>query len=389
MSVFLVGGTSAVFGEDLIVRTMKPYAAVKQKIAALGGVVTYELRNANGLAVTVPDNKVNALKALPEVLDTVRDVEVPNPAPKEVVDLTGDMQGLVAEEAVPANYYTYNVELTNALPLQDAGFEGQGVVVGIIDSGTSATAAALGGRVIGGENFVPGATEPGATAANNDPHGTWVACMIGADAFFGFAHASVLATSLRTHCNPVSAFPCALQVNAATDAVGMVGQAPRARFYALKVFPASGGGAPTSRILQAMDRAIELKNTTMPDMKVVNMSLGGQNLYAGHDLSDELAASMADAGITLTTSSGNAGPSGSTIGHPGSAIGILTVGAANSVVHERVLRDLQYGLGIGALYRPDPTQQMAYFSSRGPNADGRNGPEVVANGFASFAQGAN
>jgi serine protease AprX len=388
-SVLLVGGGGVAIGEKLIVRTPKPYAGVEQKIVALGGVVTYELKHADGLAVTVPDDKVDALKALPEVLEAVRDTEIPNPKPKEVVDVTGDMQSLIAADAVPANYFTYNVELTNALPLQDAGFNGQGVVVGLIDSGTSATAAALGGRVIGGENLVPGATEPGATAANNDPHGTWVACMIGADAFFGFAHSSTLATSLRNNCNPVSSFPCALPVSATLDAVGMVGQAPLARFFALKVFPAAGGGAPTSRILQAMDRAIDLKNTTMPDMRVVNMSLGGENLYAGHDLTDELAASMADAGITLTASSGNAGPSGTTIGHPGSAIGILTVGAANSVVHERVLRDLQFGLGIGALYRPDPTQQMAYFSSRGPNADGRNGPEVVANGFASFAQGAN
>ena len=79
----------------------------------------------------------------------------------------------------------------------------------------------------------------------------------------------------------------------------MVGQAPAAQFYALKVFPAAGGGAPDSRILQAMDRAIELKNTTQPNMKVVNMSLGGATLYAGHDVEDELATSMADGGITL------------------------------------------------------------------------------------------
>ena len=43
----------------------------------------------------------------------------------------------------------------------------------------------------------------------------------------------------------------------------------------------------------------------------------------------------------------------------------------------------------GAVFRPDGNQQMADFSSRGPTADGRDDPEVVANGVWTFAQGAN
>ena len=72
-----------------------------------------------------------------------------------------------------------------------------------------------------------------------------------------------------------------------------------------------------SRILTAMDRAIELKNTTQPNMRVVNMSLGGVTLNAGGDVEDELASSMAAAGISLVASSGNTGPSGMTVGSPG------------------------------------------------------------------------
>ncbi len=124
-------------------------------------------------------------------------------------------------------------------------------------------------------------------------------------------------------------------------------------------------------------------------MKIVNMSLGGATLFAGGDIEDELASSMAASGISLVVSAGNSGPSGSTVGSPGTARHILTVGAASSPVHERILRDVQFGTGIGPLFRPDSHQQMADFSSRGPNADGRIDPEVVANGLASFAQGAN
>lgn len=392
--LFLV---SSAYGAPVIVRASKPYDAVKAKIAALGGTVTYEFKNANGVVADIPAEKVDLLTGTPGVSYYVRDLEVKSPRPMDVVSL-GSESIEVGDVALPGNYFPYGSDLTNSGSLLAGGFAGGGVVVGIIDSGTSRAASALcansancvaTSRVIGGESFVPGATEPGPFATNNNPHGTWVACMIGANRTFGFSRAGTLATAVRNYCTPASSSPCSFAASATVDGIPMVGQAPAAQFYALKVFPASGAGAPTSRILQAMDRAIELKQTTQPNMKVVNMSLGGPTLFAGGDIEDELATSMASAGITLVVSAGNAGPSGITVGSPGTARSILTAAAASSAVHERILRDVQFGTGIGALYRPDNNQQIATFSSRGPNADGRTGPNVLANGFASYAQGAN
>jgi hypothetical protein len=71
-------------------------------------------------------------------------------------------------------------------------------------------------------------------------------------------------------------------------------------------------------------------------------------------------------------------------GSPGTGFGSLTVGAASTAVHERVLRDVQYGTGVGAIYRPTTHTQTAYFSARGPTADGRLDPDILANGFASY-----
>lgn len=394
LCAWFAGGALASADQRILVKTKKPYAAVAAKIVALGGTVTHEFKHADGLVAVIPDGQLDALEKTPGVDYVERDEIVPNPRPRELVALSGENPVLLAADALPANYYSYTSELTNVLPLHNDGFVGQGVVVGIIDSGVSRTATALcdgpcatSTRVLGGESFVPG--EPDATAPTNNPHGTWVATMIGANAAFGFSSTSRLATAVRNYCNPVSASPCSFAVSPTQDGIFMIGQAPAARFFAFKVFPAGGGGAPTSWILQAMDRAVELKTTTMPDMKVVNMSLGGPTLHAGRDIEDELATSMAASGISLIASSGNAGPSGSTVGSPGTARHILTVGASSSPVHERILRDVQFGTGIGALYRPDSTQQVVDFSSRGPNADGRIDPEVVANGFASFAQAAN
>jgi subtilisin family serine protease len=219
----------------------------------------------------------------------------------------------------------------------------------------------------------------------------------------------VLVQSLQANA-PDSVINCPSPLFAGCPAglsiVPMVGTAPLARIYAFKVFPSQGGGAPESRIIKAMDRAITLRrnfNDGVPqvpvagdgsednpfqyealDIRVVNMSLGGPTLNAGRDIEDQLTLAMLDAGITIVTSAGNDGFAAMTGGSPGTGVGSLTVGASNTPVHERVLRDIQFGVGIGPLFRPFDGVQTAYFSARGPTADGRFDPDLSANGFGSF-----
>ena len=288
----------------------------------------------------------------------------------------------------------------------------------VIDSGTAVGAphAALcaTGTVIGGENFVPLTVDPvtSATSRLNDWHGTGVGAMIAAHANFGFISTSRLANTVRLNA-PASIVDCP---NAAfpgcpsgASVIPMFGTAPAAKIYALKVFPSQGGGAPESRIIAAMDRAITLRRNfndgvgTAPvagsgtennpfkydalNIKVVNMSLGGPTLFAGGDLEDQLTKTMLDVGITIVVAAGNDGFAAMTGGSPGTGIGSLTVGASSTPVHERVLRDLQQPgqpVGFGKIYRPFDGVQTAYFSSRGPTADGRFDPELSANGFASY-----
>jgi subtilisin family serine protease len=395
--MLMVAATAGYAEQHVIVKARRPYTAAKADIARIGGEVVYEFKNADGLVVVIPDDKVAALSALKSIEYFVRDALVPQPEPKGVVTAAEAAEAIALEGVQPETYYTHGSELTHAFDLHQQGLTGNGVVVGLIDSGVSANVAALlvnptnpalGSRVIGGQNFVPGATEPGATSPLNNPHGTWVATTIGGNVGFLFSSTSALATAVRLNCpNNRCSFP----LNTTLDVIPIVGQAPAVRFFSLKVFPASGGGAPTSRILQAMDFAIQLKQTTQPNMKVVNMSLGGGTLFAGGDIEDQLAASMAAAGITLVVAAGNGGPSGSTVGSPGTAHNILTVGAASDAIHERIVADLFFlppGLP-GSVWRPDASQQIADFSSRGPNADGRIDPELVANGVWAFAQHAN
>ena len=86
------------------------------------------------------------------------------------------------------------------------------------------------------------------------------------------------------------------------------------------------------------------------NITVCNMSLGGPTLFAGQDLESEMTEAFLAKDIVLVIAAGNAGPSGSTVGSPGTGRDALTVGATSSAVHERILRDMQLGLGLGVLF---------------------------------------
>lgn len=385
-----------------------------------GARVNQVYQNVPGLAVTLPVLAVPAVQGRSDVVGMAKDlvVSVPHPEVKSLPAASGTQ--VVSAAQIPPLLgsrnadYSFNNVLINATPLQNQGILGNGVVVAVIDSGIAnnpSVVPALAGSVIGGESFVVGDTVPSATSTHNGDHGTWVSTTIAGHTIFLFPTASTLVQSLLIHA-PSSVIPCSqLGCPATESGVPMVGVAPAASLYALKVFPAGSDSTTTSRILAGMDRALTLRrnfNNGVPSaptnpgcggednpcvydslpIRVVNMSLGGGTVYAGHDLEDQLTLQMLQAGITLVVSAGNDGPGALTIGTPGTGYGSLTVAAASSAPHERVLRDVQFGLGVGDLYRPFSGLQTATFSSRGPLPDGRVGVAVSANGFATFAQGA-
>lgn len=404
--------------ERLIVSCSRPCADLVTAVQQMGGQVTHRYANIDAVAVNIPQVRLPDLVRAAGPAAISKDVDVARPRPVETATTPDGPLGVIDTASaasggvVPANY-DYNNALTGAATLHTQGRIGQGVVIAVIDSGTanSPSIPALAGSVIGGETFVPAATDPlSATHSENDWHGTAVGTMIAGHTAFVFANSALIVQALDAYA-PGSAFPCpgppfVAPCDATRSLVPMTGTAPGAALYAMKVFPAFGAGAPESRIIAAMDRAITLRrnfNQGVPstpvagdgseanpfvydslEIDVVNMSLGGPTLFAGRDLEDQLTLQMLEVGITLVTSAGNDGFGAMTGGSPGTGFGSLTVGAATTAVHERVLRDNQFGAGVGALYRPTTHLQTAYFSSRGPTADGRLDPDVSANGFASY-----
>ncbi len=384
------------------------YAAVQKLIEDAGGTVRFQYRYVNGMAAQVPSTLLGQLTRMGLVHNVFKDKQLSLPEtphfnrpglsvnPQQAVaeatfqrPLT--VQALQALEHQTDNYSPLTNNLIGANTFMDnTGHSGEGVIVGIMDSGVSTEAVAVGNRVIGGENF----TDDGvpATSPDNAPHGTWVASCVGANAIFGFSNKAIQ-NAVKRYC-PDCVIPN--YFGNGIDGIPMVGAAPGALFYALKIFR-TDGTTSNSIILAAMDRAIELKekyNNGDPDgvnLQVINMSFGGATLYAGEDpFFAQLVEQMDDVGIVVVASAGNAGPAGLTGGDPGLAENILTVGASDLATHERIVYDIFYlGPGGGARYRPVDNHIMAEFSSRGPTPDGRHDPEVVAPGKWRYVQHAN
>jgi Subtilase family len=422
LGLALPAGASTTALESFVLQCSPRCDAVAAAVRQIPGAsVDLTYQNVPGLAVTLPVSAVPAIQGRSDVSGMTKDLAVTLPPPEseqslpapggEQVLTPADLPGFAG--AHPTDY-SFNNDLIGATAIQDQGFFGSGVVVAVIDSGTANNAAvvpSLAGTVIGGESFVVGDAVASPTSTLNGNHGTWVGSVIAGHAIFLFSTTSTLVQSLLLHA-PSSVIDCSLLGCPATlSGVPMVGVAPAASIYALKVFPSTSDSTTTSRVLAAMDRAITIRtnfNNGMPStptnpgcgaendpcvydslpISVVNMSLSGGTLFAGQDLEDQLTLQMLQAGITLVVSAGNDGPGALTIGTPTTGYASLSAAAAATAAHERVLRDLQFGLGIGDLWRPSSGLQTATFSSRGPLPDGRVGVGVSANGFATYAQGA-
>ena len=346
--------------EKVLIRTAKPYGSVVARVGAVGGTVRYQYTYIDAIAAEVPTAGLTALGnlvgtaaiskdveiALPGSVDTVRGRQVPGgtqepEAQADAVEVLGGADIAALAQSNPAAYLL-NLGIANVTPLLAGGITGAGTVVGVIDAGIRPgfPHISLDGSVIGCEDFVGDAL--GCSSSGNNFHGTFVAGMISANVNFVFSPASALRIAVLAECPSCFANPPTNTV------IPMVGTAPLSSLYALRVFGPTGG-APTSRILAAMDRAIALREAynadplTGANISVVNMSLGGATVFAGHDLDDQMVDAMLDHDIVPVIAAGNAGQASLTVGSPGTAFGALTVGAASLSHNERIVNRLQFG----------------------------------------------
>ncbi|MFF1403738.1 S8 family serine peptidase [Streptomyces sp. NPDC058294] len=148
----------------------------------------------------------------------------------------------------------------------------------------------------------------------------------------------------------------------------MNGAAPGAKLVSSRACTWSGGCTNVALTEGMIDLV------TKRGVDIVNMSIGGlPALNDGNNARAELYTRLIDTyGVQLVISAGNSGPGANTIGDPGLADKVISVGAAIS----RQTWAANYGSAVETKY------QMMPFSSRGPREDGGFTPTLTAPGAA-------
>lgn len=205
-----------------------------------------------------------------------------------------------------------SVPLIEVPAVWQAGLDGAGVRVAVVDTGLDVNHPDFAGRVGGTMDF------SGEGFQDNNGHGTHVAGIIaGAGATYR-------------------------------------GLAPGATIYAAKVLRGDGSGM-FSDVMAGVEWAVD------QGVHVINLSLGSSGSSDGNDALSHTCDAAVGRGIVVCVAAGNDGPGSQTVGSPGAARQVITVGAT------------------------DDHDAMASFSSRGPTADGRTKPDVCFPGVGIVA----
>ncbi|MEU6219856.1 S8 family serine peptidase [Streptomyces sp. NPDC047022] len=148
----------------------------------------------------------------------------------------------------------------------------------------------------------------------------------------------------------------------------MSGAAPGAKIVSSRACTWTGGCTNVALTEGMIDLVVN------HGVDIVNMSIGGlPALNDGNNARSELYTRLIDTyGVQLVISAGNSGPGANTIGDPGLADKVISVGAGIS----RETWAANYGSQVTTKY------QMMPFSSRGPREDGGFTPTLVAPGAA-------
>ncbi len=317
----------------------------------------------NGVSLSVPDDQVEDLAALPEVRSVQPVVIIP-----ESKDVVADDGVTAAEEAagVSAPQMVNALDMTGAgIAQSQLGLTGKGVRIGIIDSGVDYDHKEFGGSGVSG----PEPSNPSWDGSTSFPTSKvkW-----GYD-FVGNAYGDKSLPEDQVYTAKPDAFPddcgghgthvagiAAADAAEGTDEIR--GVAPDAELGAYRVFGCTGSTS-SDVMAAAMQMAAD------QGMDVVNMSIGADYVVFSDYPTAVSADAMADKGIVVTVAQGNIGDKGRwTMGAPGSSNKVITVGSVDNVI------ETNYYLTVST----NEGAKFAYATGSGSTAD------VVRDDDASF-----
>lgn len=283
------------------------------KANGLGVLHTYKFA-LKGFTARVPEGKLAALQALPEVAAIELDEIVTLPDEAQAKPGSGD--NTVFAQTLPTGINRVDGELSSAISGNGSG--AVNVDVAILDTGIQPTHPDL--NVVGGRNCSDG-------TSYNDGHG----------------HGTHVAGT----------------VAAKDDTQGVVGVAPGARLWAVRVLNNQGSGT-TSGIICGIDWVTANAST----IEVANMSLGGSgtdSTCGGTDTYHNAICRSVNAGVTYAVAAGNSAANANSY-RPATYAEVITVSA---------LADFNgtSGGGAASTCRADVDDTFASFSNYGSDVD--------------------
>jgi subtilisin family serine protease len=251
----------------IVTFTTPPTANDAALVTGMGGSVRHVYSIIPGMAILLPETAIPGLSRNPRV-----------------ASIEPDTEAQASEDTELGN--SWGVDRIGAGLAHAAGNKGAGVKIAILDTGIDPDHEDLDANYAGGKNFVDPTSDP----IDDHGHGTHVAGIIAAE----------------------------------DNEAGVVGVAPLASIYALKVLDAEGSGY-FGDIIAALDWAVA------EGMQVANLSLGSAK---DPGTAVETAFANAEAAglliVAAAGNSGNAGGGGNKVEYPARYASVIAVAATDA-----------------------------------------------------------
>ncbi len=262
ITVALVGSAALEKKPVIIGFKHKPGQADKDMVRGHGGDIKYSYSIINAVSAKLPEQAIEALKKAQGV---------------DYVELDGTVH--ILADTLPWGVDRIDAELVHPYN------KGTGVKVAIIDTGIDYTHSDLDGNYKGGYNFVSGNADP----KDDNGHGTHVAGTVAAE----------------------------------NNGFGVIGVAPEASLYAVKVLDSTGSGT-FSNVIAGIDWSVN------NGMQVISMSLGANE---GSISLKNAVDNAYSSGVVVVAAAGNDGNSAGTtdtVDYPARYDSVIAVAATDS-----------------------------------------------------------
>ncbi len=342
----------AVIDEEAKKALLEEQADVIEKLQALSPeikiVASYKLV-LNAIAFVAPSELTDKINKIEGVGSVIENTNFERPKISSTEKKLSELSGVLSDKTLNEHN---TVTFIGADKLHAAGISGQGMRVGIIDTGIDYTHAMLGGV---GKKEIYDSIDPN-TTNQYFPNQKVVGGMdfVGSD--YSAGDSDIERNIPKKDVNPIDEAGHGSHVSGTVAGLGdgvktYSGVAPEAKLYGLKVFGKEGSTSDIA-VIQALEYAADPSEKVDPSdrLDVVNLSLGG-GYGKPKILYTEAIKNLTRGGTVVVASAGNSGDNPYIVGAPSTADEAISVAASVDDMPQNIgLPAIEYAIGsVGAV----------------------------------------